>query len=92
MLEYVRERAALREEEAAKRKGEPQARKPFNLQARETAGALQLSPDGKYVIAPCSNRSNAKNNAVPNYITDSGYTEDIPGRSNVGDTQSRTGW
>ena len=26
---------------------------------------------------------------MPNYITESAYTEDIPGRSNVGDTQSR---
>ena len=91
LLEFVKERAELREEEAAKRKGEPQGRKPFNLTANETAGALQLSPDGKYVIASLFEAATgSKNNAVPNYITDSGFTEDIPGRSNVGDTQSRT--
>jgi len=27
---------------------------------------------------------------VPNYVTESAYTEDIPGRNKVGDTQSRT--
>ena len=26
---------------------------------------------------------------VPNYVTETGYTEDIPGRTNVGDTQDR---
>ncbi|MGA3238383.1 MAG: prolyl oligopeptidase family serine peptidase [Bryobacteraceae bacterium] len=91
LLEYVRERAALRDEEAAKRKAEPPARKPFTLQARESAGALQLSPDGKYVIASVfESAANAKSNAVPNYITDSGYTEEIPGRTNVGDVQGRS--
>jgi dipeptidyl aminopeptidase/acylaminoacyl peptidase len=33
--------------------------------------------------------ANAKNTIVPNYVTESAYTEDIPGRSNVGDTQMR---
>ena len=90
LLEVVRERSALRAEEAAKRKAEPPARKPLTLQARESAGALQLSPDGKYVIATVfESGANAKSNAVPNYITDSGYTEEIPGRTNVGDAQGR---
>ena len=91
LLEYVRERAALRDEEAAKRKAGPQPRKPLTLQARESAGALQLSPDGKYVIASVfESAANAKSNAVPNYISDSGYTEEIPGRTNVGDVQGRS--
>jgi len=32
----------------------------------------------------------SKNTIVPNYVTESGYTEDIPGRTKVGDTQNRT--
>src|SRR6185503_646336 len=32
----------------------------------------------------------AKNIIVPNYVTESAYTEDIPGRTKVGDNQSRT--
>ena len=57
----------------------------------KTAGGLQLSPDGKYAIASIFEAATgAKNNAVPNYITDSGFTEEIPGRSNVGDTQGRS--
>ncbi len=50
---------------------------------------MQLTPDEKYVIASVfeAAATPAKNTIVPNYITDSVYTEDIPGRSNVGDNQ-----
>jgi dipeptidyl aminopeptidase/acylaminoacyl peptidase len=91
LLEYVREHAELREAEAARRKTEPQPRKPFNLTANETAAALQLSPDGKYVIATVlETATGAKTNPVPNYITESGFTEEIPGRTNVGEVQGRS--
>src|SRR4029077_3450332 len=65
------------------------ARKPFTLQARQNVNGLQLTPDEKYVIASVfeAAAAPARNTIVPNYITDSVYTEDIPGRSNVGDNQ-----
>ena len=87
LLQVVRDRVEQREEQQKKRIQDP--RKPFTLQARQTAGALQLTPDEKYVIASVfeAAATPAKNTIVPNYITDSVYTEDIPGRSNVGDTQ-----
>ena len=88
LLEIVRERTTLREEEEARRKKE-NPRKPFTLQARQNIAGLELSPDEKYVIATVIDAGNAKNTVVPNYITESAYTEDIPGRSNVGDTQSK---
>ena len=87
--ETVRDRAALRADEEARRKKEGPQRKPFNLQARENAGALQLTPGGKSVIATIIDAGNAKNTVIPTWITDSGYVENINGRSNVGDTQSR---
>ncbi len=88
LLEIIRERTTLREQEEARRKKE-NPRKPFTLQARQNVAALELSPDEKYVIATVIDSGNAKNTIVPNYITESAYTEDIPGRSNVGDTQSK---
>jgi dipeptidyl aminopeptidase/acylaminoacyl peptidase len=89
LLEAVRERATLREEQDKKReKANP--RKPFTLQARQSVTALQLTPDEKYVTATVVETGNARNTVVPNYVTESGYTEDISGRSNVGDTQSTT--
>jgi dipeptidyl aminopeptidase/acylaminoacyl peptidase len=88
LLGVVRERVELREE-AQKKQQAQAARKPFTLQARQSAGQVQLSPDEKYVIAGIfeTPATPAKSTVVPNYVSDSGYTEDIPGRSNVGDSQ-----
>ncbi|MDB5128516.1 prolyl oligopeptidase family serine peptidase [Mucilaginibacter sp.] len=50
---------------------------------------VQLSPDGRYVtyrlIQPAEG---AKSAIVPDYVTSSGYTEDIPNRTKVGSPQS----
>jgi dipeptidyl aminopeptidase/acylaminoacyl peptidase len=90
LLDAVRERAEQREEQEKKRK-EREKRKPLNLPTGQNAVALTLSPDGKYVIATISEpATGAKSTIVPNYVTESAYTEDIPGRTKVGDTQGRT--
>src|SRR6185436_834274 len=89
LLDAVRERAEQREEQEKRRK-EREKRKPFNVPGGQNVTNLNLSPDGKYVIATVSEpATGAKNTIVPNYVTESGYTEDIPGRSKVGDTQTR---
>jgi dipeptidyl aminopeptidase/acylaminoacyl peptidase len=87
LLTVVRERVELREEQQ-KKQPKP-VRKPFTLQARQTAGQLQLSPDEKYVFASVfeAAATAAKSTIVPNFVSDSGYTEDIPARTNVGDNQ-----
>ena len=87
LLEIVRERTAARDEAEARRKLETAERKPFNLTGTQTAQNLQLSPDEKYVLASVVEPATAKPTIVPNYISDTGYVEDISGRSNVGDTQ-----
>jgi dipeptidyl aminopeptidase/acylaminoacyl peptidase len=90
LLDAVRERAEQREEQEKKRK-EREKRKPLNIPAGQNAISLVLSPDGKYVIATISEPgAGAKNTIVPNYVTESAYTEDITGRTKVGDTQGRT--
>ena len=62
----------------------------FELQDRQSAADLMLSPDGVHVFILVAERpTGAKNTIVPSYVTESGYTEDIPGRTNVGDTQDR---
>lgn len=89
LLEAVRERAQNREEQEAKRKAR-EKRKPFSPPAGQAVAGLTLSPDGKYVMASVfQSASGAKNTIVPNYITESAYTEDIPSRSKVGDAQGR---
>lgn len=90
LIEAVNERVKNREELEAKRK-QRETRKPFTPPAGQSVGNLSLSPDGKYVITTVFQpATGAKNIIVPNYVTDSGYTEDIPGRSKVGDAQGRS--
>jgi len=90
LLDAVRERAEQREEQEKKRK-ERETRKPFAVPTGQNVVNLNLSPDGKYVIATISEPgAGSKNTIVPNYVTESAYTEDIPGRNKVGDTQNRT--
>lgn len=90
LLEAVRERAEQREEQEKKRK-EREKRKPFSVPGGQNVINLNLSPDGKYVIATISEpATGSKNIIVPNYVTESAYTEDIPGRTKVGDNQNRT--
>ncbi len=90
LLDAVRERAEQREEQEKKRK-EREKRKPLSLPTGQNAVALNLAPDGKHVIATISEPgTGSKNTIVPNYVTESAYTEDITGRTKVGDTQGRT--
>jgi len=90
LLDAVRERAERREEQEAKRKAR-ERRKPYNVASGQTVTNLTLSPDGAYVVAVISEQAaSAKQTIVPNYVTESAYTEDIPGRTKVGDAQGRT--
>ena len=84
----------LEKQKAEKKKAEEEQKKSklpaFELQERQTAADLMLAPDDTHVFIVVNERAAAaKNTIVPNYVTESGYTEDIPGRSNVGDTQDR---
>jgi dipeptidyl aminopeptidase/acylaminoacyl peptidase len=50
---------------------------------------VQLSPDGRYVTYRLiQTAEGAKNAIVPDYVTSSGYTEDIPNRTKVGSPQA----
>ena len=84
----------LKEQREDKKRDEEKERKrklpALELQDRQSAVDLQLAPDNVHVFVIVAERpAGAKNTIVPNYVTDSGYTEDIPGRTNVGDTQDR---
>jgi dipeptidyl aminopeptidase/acylaminoacyl peptidase len=89
LLDVVKRRAEKREADEARRK-KAERLKPFNLAPRQTVAGLQLSPDEKYVIASIVETGDgAKNTVVPNYVTESAYTEEIPSRTKVGDAQAR---
>jgi dipeptidyl aminopeptidase/acylaminoacyl peptidase len=62
----------------------------YELADRQNAADLELAPDGKHAFLLIVERADAAKRAeVPNYVTQSGYTEDIPGRTKVGDAQDK---
>ena len=88
LIEYLREQAA--EKKRAEDKEKARKLPAFELQDRQSAVDLMLSPDDRHVFVVVAERPvGVKNAIVPNYVTETGYTEDIPARSNVGDTQDR---
>jgi len=87
MSDVVARRAAEKKEEDEKRK-KALGIAPMKLKRGESVSELRLSPDGKYVIVfLASEGDNAKRPIVPSYVTESGYTTDLPARLKVGDTQ-----
>ncbi len=51
---------------------------------------LAISPDGRFVsyrLFKATSPSNAKTTIVPNYVTETGFTTDIPARTKVGTQQ-----
>jgi dipeptidyl aminopeptidase/acylaminoacyl peptidase len=83
------------EKQKAEKKRVEEEQKPyklpsFELQERQSAADLMLSPDDTHVFIVVADRpTGVKNTIVPNYVTETGYTEDLQARSNVGDTQER---
>ena len=87
LLDIIDRKAKKREEDEAKRKREHPI-KPLKLDKKQTVATARLTPDGKYIVLVISNESDkAKKTIVPNYITEAVYTDTIPGREKVGDTQ-----
>ncbi|HJT17616.1 MAG TPA: hypothetical protein VJ853_09520, partial [Thermoanaerobaculia bacterium] len=85
LLSVVDERARKREEEEAKKKAEHPI-KPYKIDRHETVVDAELAPDGQSVIALIRTESEkARRAIVPNYVTESAYTETIPNREKVGD-------
>lgn len=63
--------------------------KPFYTGQKNTFG-LSLSPDARFVTFVLSqNSQEAKRTIVPSFVTESGFTEDIPARTKVGEPQTK---
>jgi dipeptidyl aminopeptidase/acylaminoacyl peptidase len=89
LLSIIEQRAAKREaDEARRRKENP--RKPWTLPARHTVSQMALTPDGKFVVAVIAEAGERnRRTIVPNFVTESAYTEDISARDKVGDARTR---
>ena len=85
----------IKDQKEQKKKADEKAKQDklpaLELQDRQNAADLMLSPDDTHVFVLVSERpAGARNIIVPNYVTETGYAEDIPGRTAVGDAQNRT--
>jgi dipeptidyl aminopeptidase/acylaminoacyl peptidase len=88
LSDVVARRAEEKKEDDAERKKEL-AIAPLKLKAGENVTDLQLTPDEKYVVAfLTTNAPEGKATIVPSYVTESGYTTDLPARRKVGDPMS----
>jgi dipeptidyl aminopeptidase/acylaminoacyl peptidase len=88
LIEHVRdaERKRKRDEERQKRWAPPR----FELADGQSVPDLALDPDDVHVFLLVADKAQgARRSEVPEYVTESGYTEEIPGRTDVGDAQPR---
>ena len=70
-----------------KKKFQPKKIKELITDGRDIDN-VELSPDGRYITYRLTKSPEDKNTIVPNYVTASGYTEDIQNRTKVGGPQS----
>jgi dipeptidyl aminopeptidase/acylaminoacyl peptidase len=88
LIEHTRVEAEKKRK--AEEKEKVRALPKYELADRQSATDLQLAPDEKHVFVLITERTEAaKRPNVPNYVTESSYTEDIPARTFVGDAQDK---
>ncbi len=88
LIGYVREQKEEKEKREAKAKEDKLP--ALELQDRQSAADLMLSPDDTHVFVLVAERpAGAKNAIVPNWVNETSYIEDLPARSYVGDAQAR---
>jgi dipeptidyl aminopeptidase/acylaminoacyl peptidase len=87
-FQILKERSENRKAVEKSRKAD-QPRRPKEIYLDEkNIDNLRLSPDGKFVTYRLTKTGNAKNTIVPNYVTETGFTEDISARTKVGGVQN----
>jgi dipeptidyl aminopeptidase/acylaminoacyl peptidase len=83
-MQVVKERYNKQEAGRKIQKSE-QAKRPKEIYIDDKSVDLpRLTPDGNYVTFRLTRTAAAKSTIVPNYVTTSGFTEDIPARTKVG--------
>lgn len=89
-FEVLKKRNDIRTATEKNRKGDLTKRPKEVYLDDKNINNLQLSPDGNYITYQLVKSGNAKSTIVPNYVTESGFTEDIPARTKVGGVQNTT--
>jgi dipeptidyl aminopeptidase/acylaminoacyl peptidase len=89
-FEVLKQRSDDRKATENSRKGD-QPKRPKEIYLDEkNISSIQLSPDGSFITYTLTKNASAKGTIVPNYVTESGFTEDIPARTKVGAPQNQS--
>jgi len=90
LFEHVRREVERRDEMRRRREArEARSIKTTYIAREERVQAIAPEPGGRYAVVHVSKPArDARNTIVPDYVTASGYTEDINARAKVGDAQS----
>ncbi|MGH7578245.1 MAG: DPP IV N-terminal domain-containing protein, partial [Longimicrobiales bacterium] len=95
LFEHVRRRVAEREREEARDSAERERAplKPVYLERNERTAGVTIEPDGRYamLITDVDNDDSDRRTVIPEWVTESGYTETREVRTKVGDAQSSGG-
>jgi dipeptidyl aminopeptidase/acylaminoacyl peptidase len=83
-FEVLKERKEKRELTEKFSKAEQPKRLKEIYTDEKNAANLTLSPDEKFVLYTLSKTNAGKGTVVPNYVTESGFTEELPARTKVG--------
>ena len=91
-FEVLRDRKERTDSANAYRRSLPKAKELRTIDIEDNAlQGLSISPDARFVsyrLTKAIPASQAKTTIVPNYVTESGFTVDIPARTKVGAQQS----
>ncbi|HZY78621.1 MAG TPA: prolyl oligopeptidase family serine peptidase [Cyclobacteriaceae bacterium] len=88
-MKVVAERAADKKATEKHRKADMPKRPKEIFIDDKNVDNVRLSPDEKFITYRLAKTAgNAKNTLVPNYVTESGFTTDIPARTKVGANQN----
>ena len=87
-FDVLRERKKKRELAEAYTKSLPKEKelRSINLEDKMLQG-LSISPDGRYISYRLQRAAGSKSTIVPSYVTETGFTVDLPARSKVGSLQ-----
>lgn len=87
-FEILKERSDNKKATEKSRKADEPARPKEIYLEEKNIDNIQLSPDGNFITYRLTKRASNKDAIVPNYVTESGFTEELPARTKVGATQN----
>jgi dipeptidyl aminopeptidase/acylaminoacyl peptidase len=87
ILDWVEQERARRERREAREAERALPR--FELAERQSVSDAALSGDGTYAYLIVTERAQSRTTAVPRFVSESAYTEEIQARTKVGDAQDR---